>query len=85
LVCAAEGKPTPVESTDVEHDPVGPVMNGDTGEPEIVGETREQSGCIAVAVLTDDGQLVWDVHRLSDGLVRRTSRLAHTDHWKTGA
>jgi len=55
-----------------------------TGSPDHPGEVRYQAGAVATAVQTTTG-LQWDVRRESDGLVRRTERLAQVSHWKTAA
>jgi hypothetical protein len=51
------------------------------GSPDRAGEVRQQAGAYAMAVDGAEG-FHWRVERLSDGLVRTTSKLAHTDHWK---
>jgi ribosomal protein S30 len=56
-----------------------PPMNA-KGAPTRAGEVRRQTGAVATAVKTDKG-LRWEVRRERDGLVRVTTRLAHTSHW----
>lgn len=56
-----------------------PAMNA-KGAPTRAGEVRRQTGAVATAVKTDQG-LRWEVRREGDGLVRVTTRLAHTSHW----
>lgn len=59
----------------------GSTLNTD-GRPNNAGETWYQAGSVATAVDTPQG-LQWDVVRQSDGLVRQTSVLAHSDHWSS--
>ena len=52
------------------------------GRPVRVGQIARQAGATATAVKTKDG-LRWQVRRERDGLTRMTSRLAHTNHWRS--
>ena len=54
----------------------------DTGEAERLGEVRDQAGATATAVHDEHGNLIWEVTRHSDGLVRTTRKLAQVSHWK---
>jgi hypothetical protein len=53
-----------------------------TGEPERLGEVRYQAGATATAVHDQHRNLIWEVTRQSDGLVRTTHSLAQVSHWK---
>lgn len=51
------------------------------GRPTRASQVLWQAGAVARAVKTDDG-LAWEVRRERDGLVRVTTCLAHTSHWR---
>jgi len=55
-------------------------MNTD-GRPQRAGQIVRQAGATATAVYTGAG-LRWQVRRHRDGLIRTTSCLAHTSHWR---
>ena len=53
----------------------------DSGEPERLGEVRHQAGATATAVHDQHRNLIWEVTRHTDGLVR-TTPAGPGHHWK---